>query len=109
MRDFIHVQDCVDVMLWIRQQVHLDGFYNVGTGSARTWLELMRALYVATGHELQVDWVDTPREIRDRYQYFTEAKLERLAAAGYERSFTSLEAGVACYLSDYLMTEDPYR
>ena len=109
MRDFVYVQDCVDVMLWIRSQTHLDGFYNVGSGKARSWLELTRSLYATTGHELEVDWVDTPREIRDRYQYFTEADLSKLRAAGYDRPFRTVEEGVSDYVESYLSTDDPYR
>lgn len=109
MRDFVYVQDCVDVMLWIREQRPPNGLYNLGTGRAQTWLELMHALYSAVDQELSVHWIDTPPEIRDRYQYFTQADMTKLRAAGYDAPFASVEEGVADYVRRYLSAEDPYR
>ncbi|MCG6988188.1 MAG: ADP-glyceromanno-heptose 6-epimerase [Gemmatimonadetes bacterium] len=108
-RDFVYVKDCVDVMLWLTEHREVSGLFNLGTGRAQTWLELMGALYGAVGRELDVSWVDTPVEIRDRYQYFTQAEMERLRAAGYRRSFRSVEEGVADYVEHHLATDDPYR
>ena len=109
MRDFVYVRDCVDVMLWIRDNTPPNGLYNLGTGRAQTWLELMGALYSAAGTELDVTWVDTPAEIRDRYQYFTQADMTKLRTAGYRRPFASVEEGVADYVARYLSADDPYR
>jgi len=108
-RDFVYVKDCVDVMLWLTEHREVSGLFNLGTGRAQTWLELMGALYGAVGRELDVKWVDTPVEIRDRYQYFTQAEMGRLRAAGYRRPFRSVEEGVADYVEHHLATDDPYR
>ena len=109
MRDFVYVRDCVDVMLWLREATAPSGIYNLGTGKAQTWLELMTALYSAVGRPLEVRWVDTPEEIRDRYQYFTQADMTKLRDAGYEAPFASVEEGVAHYVNHYLSKDDPYR
>lgn len=109
MRDFVYVADCVDVMTWLRNNPVSDGLYNVGTGRSQSWLELMEALYSAVGHPLAVDWIDTPAEIRERYQYVTRANIGKLRAAGYERAFSSVETGVADYVTRFLSRDDPYR
>jgi ADP-L-glycero-D-manno-heptose 6-epimerase len=108
MRDFVYVRDCVDVMTWIRDARPPDGLYNLGTGRAQSWLELMGALYDAVGQTLEVDWIDTPVEIRDRYQYFTQADMTKLREAGYDRPFASVEDGIARYVERYLGSADPY-
>ena len=108
-RDFVHVRDCVEVMLWLRENPHVSGLYNLGTGRAQTWLELMGALYGALGRGLEVDWIDIPAEIRERYQYFTEADVAALRAAGYTRPFLSVEEGVRDYVNGFLAAADPYR
>ncbi len=108
-RDFVYVKDCVDVMLWLRKHEEVSGLFNCGTGRAQTWLELMEALHDAVGRKLDVDWVDIPEAIRDRYQYFTEADMTRLRAAGYDKPFASVEEGVKDYVEGYLATDDPYR
>ncbi len=109
MRDFVYVKDCVDVMVWLMRNRQVSGLFNLGSGRAQTWLELMRALYSAVGTDLQVRWKDTPVEIRDRYQYFTQAEMDRLRAAGYDRPFRSVEEGVGDYVRGHLATDDPYR
>ena len=108
-RDFVHVQDCVEVILWLLDPKGTSGLFNCGTGESRSFLELASAVYSAMGRELEIDWVDTPEEIRDRYQYFTEARMDKLRAAGYTRPFLSLERGVETYVRGYLDTADPYR
>ena len=108
-RDFIHVRDCVDVMLWLRDHEEVNGLFNLGTGEARTWLDLMGALYAAVGRPLAVDWTDLPEPMRDRYQYFTRADMGALRAAGYDRPFLSVEEGVRDYVRGFLATDDPYR
>ena len=107
-RDFIWVGDVVDVMLWLRDHPKVSGLFNLGTGHARSFLDLATAVYSALGKNAQIAWRDTPEAIRDKYQYFTEAKMERLRAAGYTRPFTSLEDGVRKYVLDHLVKEDPY-
>jgi ADP-L-glycero-D-manno-heptose 6-epimerase len=96
-------------MLWLRKQPDLSGIFNVGTGRAQTWLELMTALYGAVGREPLIEWIDVPETIRDHYQYFTQADMTALRQAGYERPFLSVEEGVADYVRNYLATDDPYR
>ena len=108
-RDFIYVEDCVDVVLWLLDHGHVSGLYNLGTGRARTWLDLAHALFDAAGQPRNVRFIEMPAELADKYQYFTEARMDRLRAAGYERPFTSLEAGVALYVKHHLATDNPYR
>ena len=108
-RDFIHVQDCVDVMLWLADHGEVSGLFNVGTGEARSWLDLMAALYDAVGRELAILWKDVPDELRARYQYFTQADMTALRAAGYAAPFRSVEDGVRDYVQRYLAADDPYR
>lgn len=108
MRDFIWVGDCVSVMLWLLDHPQVNGLFNLGTGKARSFADLARALYTAFGKTMRVDYVDTPVGIRDKYQYFTEAKMDRLRAAGYAAPMTSLEDGVRRYVQDYLSKSDPY-
>jgi ADP-L-glycero-D-manno-heptose 6-epimerase len=107
-RDFIWVGDCIDVMLWLAEHRAVSGLFNCGTGTARTFLDLAGAVIAESGQTANVEFVPTPENIRDKYQYFTEARMDRLRAAGYTRPFTSLEEGVATYVRNYLRAEDPY-
>jgi len=109
LRDFISVADCVAVMLWLYDNPEVDGLFNLGTGKARSFADLIAALFAALGRDPVIDYVDTPLEIRDNYQYFTQANMGRLHAAGYHASFLSLEDGVADYVKNYLDKDDPYR
>lgn len=109
MRDFIYVRDCVDVVAWLLETPEASGLFNLGTGKARTFLDLARAVFAAMNRNPNIVYVDTPAEIRDKYQYFTEARMERLRAAGYDNGFTSLEDGVSDYVQRYLSAADPYR
>jgi ADP-L-glycero-D-manno-heptose 6-epimerase len=109
LRDFIYVKDCVDVILWMLQHPRVCGLFNLGTGQARTWLDLAHALMRSCGREPAVEFVDMPPELIHKYQYFTQARMERLRRAGYERAFTSLEDGVTDYVQRYLAAPDPYR
>jgi ADP-L-glycero-D-manno-heptose 6-epimerase len=108
-RDFVHVRDCVDVLLWLHDHEEVCGIFNLGTGEARSWLDLMGALYDAVDRPLRIEWIDIPGELRERYQYFTEADMTALRAAGYDRPFLSVEEGVRDYVRGYLATDDPYR
>lgn len=109
LRDFIHVRDCVSVVTWLLQNPAISGIYNVGTGRARSWNDLAAALFAALRLPPRIAFVPMPADIRPRYQYFTEARMERLRAAGYRAPFTGLEEGVAAYVRGYLATDDPYR
>ena len=108
LRDFIYVKDVVDVMLWLFDNPKVQGLYNVGTGKARSFADLASAVFSALGKEPRFEFVDTPVEIRDKYQYFTVAKMQKLRDAGYDREFTSLEDGVKDYVLEYLEQEDPW-
>ncbi|MGE0143839.1 MAG: ADP-glyceromanno-heptose 6-epimerase [Planctomycetota bacterium] len=93
-RDFIFVGDVVDALWFAIEKPIARGVFNLGTGKARTFLDLVRAVFAALGVEEHIDWIDTPADLRDRYQYFTQADVNRLIAEGFDRPFTSLEAGV---------------
>ena len=104
MRDFIYVKDAVDVTLHFALQDAgaAGGLFNCGTGKARTWLDLTRAVFAAMGRETKIEFIEMPKDLQGKYQYFTEAKTEKLRAAGYEHPFTSLEDGVRDYVHGYL-------
>jgi ADP-L-glycero-D-manno-heptose 6-epimerase len=108
-RDFIWVGDCVDVMLWLLDHSDVTGLFNVGTGQARSFADLARAVFAACGRNARIDFIDTPPALRDRYQYFTEARMDRLREAGYTAAFTPLEDGVRRYVEQFLALPDPYR
>jgi len=107
-RDFVYVADCVKVVLWLLENPQVSGVYNLGTGQARSFKDLAMAVYRALEVEPQIEYVPTPEEIRDKYQYFTQADMSRLRAAGFDQDFTSLEDGVKDYVQNYLHTADPY-
>ncbi len=109
MRDFIWVGDCVDVALWLYDNPQVSGIFNVGTGQARSFLDLATAVYESLNKPPKIKFAETPVAIRDKYQYFTQADTTRLRAAGYDKPFTSLEDGVARYVRDYLDQADRYR
>ncbi|HTT07048.1 MAG TPA: ADP-glyceromanno-heptose 6-epimerase [Steroidobacteraceae bacterium] len=108
LRDFIYVRDCIDVMEWLLGEPRVSGLFNVGTGQARSWLDLAAALFAACDRPCNVQFIDMPETLQSRYQYFTEARMQRLREAGYHRPFTSLEAGVTDYVSRHLSAADPY-
>lgn len=102
MRDFVYVRDCIDLIDWLTRTPTISGLFNVGSGKARTFLDLTRAVFSALGQEPRIEFIDMPLHLRERYQYFTEAPLTKLRAAGYEQPTTSLEDGVADYVRRYL-------
>ena len=108
-RDFVWVGDCVSVMLWLQANPGVSGLYNMGTGKARSFLDLANATYRALGREPEIAYIDTPAEFQGKYQYFTQGRMDRLRAAGYETPFTELEDGVGIYVKDFLSQPDPYR
>lgn len=109
LRDFVYVEDCVGVVDWLYRNDKVSGLFNVGTGKARSFADLARAVFAALGREPRIEYVDTPEEIREKYQYFTQAEMAKLRDAGYPDPFTELEAGVADYVRNYLSADDPYR
>ncbi|MDB5520754.1 MAG: ADP-glyceromanno-heptose 6-epimerase precursor [Tardiphaga sp.] len=108
-RDFIYIDDVIRVMLWLWKSPAVSGLFNVGTGEARSFKEMMLAAYAALGAPPRIEYIDMPEAIRDSYQYFTQSDGERLRRAGYNGGFTSLEDSVAAYVSGYLVTADRYR
>lgn len=107
-RDFIWVGDVVEVLLWLLDNPGVSGLFNVGTGRARTYLDLAHALCDALGRPRAVEFIDMPDRLRGSYQSFTEARMERLRAAGFSTPFTPLEEGMRRYVQDYLTQPDPY-
>ncbi len=107
-RDFIWVGDVVDVMLWLMDTPAVNGLFNLGTGRARSYLDLAHAVCDAAGAPRRVEFIDMPAKLRGQYQSFTEARMERLRAAGYAGQFTPLEEGIRRYVQDYLMQADPF-
>ena len=102
-RDFIYVKDVVEICVWLMENQPSSGLYNTGTGKARTFKDLVKAIFDTLDLPEQIEYIDTPIDIRDKYQYFTEADMNKLLAAGYPHPFYSLEAGVEEYVSQYLV------
>ena len=103
LRDFIYVKDVADVILFLMKQKPESGLYNLGTGTARTFLDLVNATFAALKMDPKIDFIDTPIDIRDKYQYFTEAKMDKLRSIGYDVPNTTLEAGIVDYVTKYLV------
>jgi ADP-L-glycero-D-manno-heptose 6-epimerase len=108
-RDFIYVDDAIAVVRWLIETPAVSGIFNVGTGVARSFRDLMTAMFAAIGRPPSIEYIDMPVSIRDSYQYFTEARTENLRRAGYNADFTPLEAAVKRYVNDYLDRADRYR
>lgn len=103
LRDFVYVKDVVSVIWFLYSNSVKSGIYNLGSGKARTFLDLANATFKALGKEPNIEFIDTPADIRDKYQYFTEANMNKLIAQGYSKKFTSLEEGVEDYVKNYLL------
>lgn len=102
MRDFIYVKDVGEVCLFLMHHRKNSGIYNLGSGKARTFTDLTKAVFNALDKKVAIEFIDTPADIRDTYQYFTEANMEKLKKIGYTKPFTRLEEGVSDYLNNYL-------
>lgn len=102
-RDFIYVKDAVEVTLSFIDHRASGGLFNCGTGIARTWVDLATAVFNAMGKPVQIDFIDMPETLKGKYQYFTEAEIGKLRAAGYNRAFTSLEDAVTDYIRNYYL------
>jgi ADP-L-glycero-D-manno-heptose 6-epimerase len=107
-RDFIYVDDAVAVVRWLLNSPSVCGIFNVGTGQARSFRDLVTAMFQALGRAPDIEYVDMPPALRDQYQYFTQAKVENLRKAGYNADFTPLEEGVTRYVT-FLNQPDRYR
>jgi ADP-L-glycero-D-manno-heptose 6-epimerase len=103
LRDFVYVKDVIAVCYWLMEDQPASGIYNLGTGKARSFNALTSATFAGLGLEPNIKYIDTPEDIRDKYQYFTEATMDKLRAAGYNKEFYSLEAGVEDYVKNYLV------
>jgi ADP-L-glycero-D-manno-heptose 6-epimerase len=115
LRDFVYVKDVVKVIDWMLQQMlastwadNKNGLYNLGTGQARSFYDLAANTFTAQGLQPNIEFIDMPLDIRDKYQYFTEANMNKLRAAGYAAPFSSLEEGVGDYVKNYLFPEKVY-
>lgn len=108
-RDFIYVDDVVRVIMWLLASGNVSGIFNVGTGKARSFRDLIVSTYGALGTSPNIEYIDMPVQIRDSYQYFTQASVDRLQGAGYNGGFTSLEEGVGAYVKEFLDRPDRYR
>ena len=102
LRDFIFVKDVTDVCLWLMSTRRNSAIYNLGSGKARTFLDLVNGVFRALGKKPEIEFIDTPQDIRNKYQYFTEAKMEKLRSIGYAKEFTSLEEGINDYVNKNL-------
>ena len=108
LRDFVYVKDVVDICYWLMNEKPSSGLYNLGTGKARTFKDLVKAIFKSLGKEPVIEFIDTPIDIRDKYQYFTEADMSKLRNAGYKEEFYSLEEGVETYVKNFLIDKKYY-
>jgi ADP-L-glycero-D-manno-heptose 6-epimerase len=107
-RDFVYIKDCVEVLWWLLNHGEVNGIFNLGTGRARTWNDLIGALFAALGKEPAIDYIEMPMAIRGQYQYFTEANMAKLQNSGCPVLFRPLEEAVADYVQNHLLREEPY-
>ena len=108
-RDFIYVDDAIAVVRWLLETPGVSGIFNIGTGKARSFRDMMLAMFKALGRPPNIEYIEVPAAIRGKYQYFTQAEVENLRQAGYNAGFTPLEQAVGQYVSDYLDQQDRYR
>jgi ADP-L-glycero-D-manno-heptose 6-epimerase len=108
-RDFLYIKDAVDMTLFFDPSIgrgkELGGIYNIGSGKAATWLEMASALFNALGEEMKIEFIDMPENIKNQYQYFTEAKMSKLKNAGYDKECISLADSVKDYVVNYLIPD----
>lgn len=103
LRDFIYIKDAVDMTLFFLNNTNKNGLYNIGTGRARNWNDLVTALFKAVGKPVNIEYIDMPDHLIEKYQYYTEANMDKIKKAGYKFPFTSLEDGVTDYVKNYLL------
>lgn len=108
LRDMIYVKDISQVLVWCLDNPQVSGLFNLGSGKASSFNEMAKAIFAALGHNERISYIDMPSGLVKKYQYFTEAKMDRLRAAGYSAPFTSLQDGVKDYIQNYLLKDDPY-
>ena len=103
LRDFIYIKDAVDMTLFFLDKPNINGLFNLGTGKSRTWNDLVFSIFKAINKPTNIEYVDLPEYLREKYQYFTEAKMDKIKKAGYNSSILSLEDGIADYIKNYLL------
>lgn len=108
MRDFVYVKSCMDVLWWFLQNPAVNGIFNLGTGKARTWNDLIIAVFAAMGIKPNIEYIEMPESLRNQYQYFTQAEMDKLRQAGCPVDFSSLEDSVRDYVVNYLQQTDPH-
>ena len=109
LRDFVYVRDVTEVIRWLLDNPEVNGIYNLGSGRARSFEDMARQVFKAAGKPPQIEFTPMPPAIRDKYQYFTEARMDRILAAGYGKPLTGLEEGIDDYVGRFLSQPDPYR
>ena len=108
LRDFVYVKDCIDVMWWLFKNPDVNGIFNLGTGKARTWNDLIKAVFSAMKKTTNIEYIEMPGALRNQYQYFTEAQMTKLKKAGCPVKFLSLEDSVRDYVVNHLQQTDPH-
>ena len=108
LRDFVYVKDCIDALWWLFNHQDVNGIFNLGTGKARTWNDLINSVFAAMGIGPNIEYIEMPEGLRNQYQYFTQAEMEKLRKAGCPVDFSSLEDSVRDYVCDYLQKSDPH-
>jgi len=108
MRDFVYVKDCIDVLWWLFKNQDVNGIFNLGTGKARTWNDLISAVFAAMETRQKIEYIEMPESIRNQYQYFTQAEMDKLHSVGSPVSFSSMEDSVRDYVVNYLQKDDPH-
>jgi ADP-L-glycero-D-manno-heptose 6-epimerase len=108
LRDFVYIKDCIEVIWWLLENGDANGIFNVGTGKSRSWNDLINAVFAAMQLPSRIEYFDMPEELRNQYQYFTEAKMDKLRDAGCPVAFRALEDSVRDYVTGHLMQADPY-
>jgi ADP-L-glycero-D-manno-heptose 6-epimerase len=106
LRDFLYIRDAVDMTLFFLENPNVNGIFNVGTGQARSWLDLANAVFAAMGKTPNIEFIPMPEKLRDKYQYFTQADVSKLRHVGYHKNPTDLESAVADYVQNYLMKDE---
>jgi len=105
LRDFIYIKDAVDMTLFFLDKPNVNGLFNLGTGEARTWNDLVTAIFKSLNKPVNIEYIELPEHLRDKYQYFTEAKMDKIKKAGFNSSIKSLEEGVTDYVKNYLLSK----
>ncbi|HNJ94937.1 MAG TPA: NAD-dependent epimerase/dehydratase family protein, partial [Ferruginibacter sp.] len=108
LRDFVYVKDVIAVCYWLMEQQPASAIYNLGTGQARSFNDLVKSTFAGLDMQPSIEYIDMPADIRDKYQYFTEANMDKLRKAGYKAEFYSLEKGVDDYVRNYLVKNEFY-